>query len=401
MPKNILNDVIPSGKKTIRNLSLGNKVPMKFSKEEKEEFIPEISQKKPKKPSRTEGPHQKNHFSSLFLWIIAFIVLVSVTIFVFDFFASVTVNITPKEESASLDLSLKATKESQTGGLIFQSMTFSRDDSEIVEASGTEKVERKASGKITITNNNSTSQRLIDKTRFESQAGLIYRINSSVLVPGKTMKDGKLVAGSVDVTVYADTIGEKYNSGFTTFTIPGFKGDPRYKTITAISKTEMTGGFSGYEKSVPKVLLDAAISKIRTRLAVDIVTEAKSQIPDGYVLFDGSYSVSYSDLPNSSQDDSSVKVNERATFKGIIFSKTILSNVVAKQVLKDYDGGDVYIEGIEKLSFSLKDKNVLDNLNASSIELSLKGPGRFIWLLDTKKMKNELVGISRAIIPLF
>lgn len=393
MAKNILNDVIPSGRKTIRNLSLDNKVPIKISNEEKEEFIPEISPKKQKKSQKTG---KRGGFSNLFFWIIAFVVLVVAVVLISELFSSVTVNITPKEETSEIDISMKAVKESQTGGLVFQSMTFSRDDSEVVEASSTQKVDRKASGRITILNTNSASQKLLDKTRFESPAGLIYRINSPVLVPGKTVKDGKTEPGSVDVVVYADSYGEKYNLGFTTFTIPGFKGDPRYKTITAISKTEISGGFSGYEKAVSKEVSNSAISKIRQRLAVDIVTEAKTQIPEGYVLFDNSYIVDYSDLPNTTQSESSVKINERAVFRGVIFDKTSLSNEIAKQTLKDYDGNNLYIKDIEKLLFNLKNKDLLENSNLSSIDFSLKGTGRFIWSVDTSKMKNDLIGIARS-----
>ena len=64
---------------------------------------------------------------------------------------------------------------------------------EIVEATAEKEVSQKASGKIIIYNNYSTvSQRLINNTRFEANSGKIYRINSSIVVPGYKKVDGKI-----------------------------------------------------------------------------------------------------------------------------------------------------------------------------------------------------------------
>ena len=110
----------------------------------------------------------------------------------------------------------------------------------------------------------SDPQRLITRTRFQSPEGLIYRIAESAVVPGKTTKNGVDTPGSIEVTVFADEAGDKYNIKKTDFTIPGFKSDAsRFKNIYARSSTDMTGGFVGKMKTILPADKATAIAKAR------------------------------------------------------------------------------------------------------------------------------------------
>src|SRR3989338_4190473 len=107
------------------------------------------------------------------------------------------------------------------------------------------------------------SQRLIANTRFEAPDGHIYRIRDSVTVPG--MKQG--VAGTVSATLYADSPGPAYNkSGGVSFTIPGFKNDPRDAKITARSEGALSGGFVGDETVVAPADLAAAKAALQKQM---------------------------------------------------------------------------------------------------------------------------------------
>ena len=188
------------------------------------------------------------------LWII---VGVSILVLFFGFsllFSGAKLVVIPKQRSVLVDATFEAFKTPRVGALGYEIMTIEIEGTNEVYANTEEFVEEKASGKITIYNNfNTSKQRLIKNTRFETPEGLIYRINESTVVPGQRIENKKVVPGSVEVVVYADEVGEKYNMGLGDFTIPWFKGDPRFDDFYARSKTEMTGGFVGEKKIVSKV----------------------------------------------------------------------------------------------------------------------------------------------------
>ncbi|MEK7554557.1 MAG: hypothetical protein AAB518_01040 [Patescibacteria group bacterium] len=132
-------------------------------------------------------------------------------------------------------------------------------------ASGKGKVNRKATGVITIWNAHGTApQSLVENTRFATPDGKIFRLTKRIVVPGATIQNGKIVPVSFDAEVAADKPGETGNIGpVSRFTIPGFAGTPKANTFYAESKTAMTGGFIG-ETAYPTA---SDISKAKTAAA--------------------------------------------------------------------------------------------------------------------------------------
>ena len=119
--------------------------------------------------------------------------------------------------------------------------------------------EEKAEGIIRIFNDYSTaSQSLVAGTRFVSDEGKLFRLVEKVVVPGQSTEKGKLIPGSVDVLVRADTAGSDYNIGVSTFSIPGFAGTPRYTAFYAKSFLAMAGGFKGESLAVSSEDLENA-----------------------------------------------------------------------------------------------------------------------------------------------
>jgi len=89
--------------------------------------------------------------------------------------------------------------------------------------------EYKATGIITIYNTYSSSpQTLVKTTRFVSEGGKLFRTTKTIVVPGADASSGKIVPGSTTVEVIASEPGNEYNIGPSTFSIPGFKGTPKY-----------------------------------------------------------------------------------------------------------------------------------------------------------------------------
>ncbi len=148
-------------------------------------------------------------------------------------------------------------------------------------------VTKKATGVITIYNAYSSApQRLVATTRFRSPDGKIFRIDSSVTVPGAKISQGTITPSSISVPVTADQTGASYNIESASFTIPGFEGSAKYKGFYGKSTEAMTGGSQGNTQG----LNDLDIQKGRADLlqsAKDLLLTELTEKSKGYVFMDG------------------------------------------------------------------------------------------------------------------
>ena len=182
----------------------------------------------------THVPEKNGRKSRGTIFSMFFALLLLAVFFIVNYFAIATIDVIPVQKSTVLGEDFYATKSETNQGLVFQFMSLEEIKSKEVPATFEQKLQRKANGKVVIYNAYSaTPQRLIKNTRLESADRKIFRINDSVVVPGVTTVKGEVVPGSVEVTVFADAPGKEYNIGTTNFTIPGFKGDPRYTKFSA------------------------------------------------------------------------------------------------------------------------------------------------------------------------
>jgi hypothetical protein len=341
------------------------------------------------------GNNKNGRFSRFGVWVIAGVSLLILFFVISLLFGGAKVEITPRQESVVIDGVFKAFREGMTGELDFEVMTITRSVSKEVEATGEEFVEEKASGKITIFNNYGTaSQRLIKNTRFETPDGLIYRIKDAVTVPGRTTVGGSTVPGSLEVTVYADKEGPKYNAGLTDFTIPGLKGDPRFSKIFARSKTVMTGGVSGVVRKASASDLAAARSSLDKELNAKLLEEALSVKPEGFLLLNNSYIInSEAKTENSSGDK--VLVTEEGTFYGFIFDEGKFAEFVGINTIATYTGGKVELIGTEDLEFNILDASSISPESEEELSFSLSGPTKVVWSYDELALREDLAGQSK------
>ena len=71
------------------------------------------------------------------------------------------------------------------------------------------------------------------KHTYKSQTPIIFRIPKTVTIPGAKLESGELIPGKLEMEVTADNAGEKYNIEPSDFTIPGFKGSPKFEKFYA------------------------------------------------------------------------------------------------------------------------------------------------------------------------
>ena len=199
-------------------------------------------------------------------WILGTSTVVVSVILIMNYFAGATITVIPKKLTVPMEQKISTLKQPLNGELPFAIMKITLEETREVPATGEKTVTSKASGKIYVYNTQSTAQRLIKNTRFQNPTGKIYRINDSIIVPKATTKNGAIVPGSIEVTVYADEAGPDFNSDPTDFTVPGLKGSAIYEKVYARSKGPLSGGESGTIKSVSDLDLKQASEDLRVQL---------------------------------------------------------------------------------------------------------------------------------------
>src|SRR3989344_4964252 len=415
MKKNILQDVIPP-KKSIRNIELPSRArkiiekpteidpPKRILKEERASkpkiFIKKTEEIRPQQEAELmssykyedNGPVKSSKkIRYVLMGILGVVLLFGIS----ALFKSAEIKITPKQEIKALDEIFTAKKDATTG-LGFQLVTITKDVEKTVEATSEQKVERKATGRIIIYNNYGTaSQKLVATTRFQTDEGLIFRLINNVVVPGRTTKDGKTVAGSIEVSVEADKIGEAYNIGLKDFTISGFKGDPKYNQIYARSKTIMTGGFSGLQKVVSKEVMASAEAELENQLKVSLSKDIVSQIPSNFVLYESSLSYKFDPVTQANGVSGGAVIKKRGIANAIILDKGSLSRAIMTKVLPPASNDVVKIINLEKLSFAFAEPNPFNPSTSNTATFSLKGQPNFVWVFDENKLKSDLLGLSK------
>ncbi|OGG55412.1 hypothetical protein A3D62_00020 [Candidatus Kaiserbacteria bacterium RIFCSPHIGHO2_02_FULL_49_11] len=377
------DDIVPSGDRSIRKIAIHRKRASAERKPPKEE-----------EPPRYEG--RKRRSSRVGLWIVAF---VSIAILGFAFtllFSGAKVVVTPKQRTVLVDSQFSAFKTPSVGELGYEIMTVTKEGSAEAAPSGESNVEEKASGTITIYNDYSTApQRLIRNTRFQTPEGLIYRINESIVVPGQSKSGTTVSPGSIEVVVYADESGEKYNIGQTDFTIPGFKGDPRFEKFYARSKTDMTGGFSGIRKVVSADDEQRARTDIQNNLRSQLQNDVSSQKPQGFELFEDGLFVTFESLPSEEKGDN-VLIKEKATLYGVLFNQEAFAKFLAQNTVAGFEGEQVAINDTSELLFAVLEKDKIRPWEDEKFQFTLKGNAHVVWVFDQGVLKSDLAGKSKG-----
>lgn len=387
MTRNIVQDVLPPDRRSIRNIPL----PSRRSKEEKVKL--------PIHTSKTPPPERNSkRRTPIAVWIIAALSVIALLFVVISLFVGATVKVVPQTEEVLFNnaIILTASRDAESKNTVpFEIMTVGKEKGKEVPATTEVDAQVKASGTVIVYNNYSAeSQRLVKNTRFETPGGLIYRVTESVVVPGKTTRDGKVTAGSVEAAVYADEPGEKYNIGLTDFTLPGFKGSPQYNGFYARSKTPMTGGFVGKVKEVQQGTLSETKEEIEAALMSELLTEAKNQLPEDYILYDGGVYYSFEDLPQGAGSATTAEIREKGILYGAIFKRNDLINYLAQNMIPEFASEADFL-GLEDLALSVKEKNNSNPEKMTEIKFTFDGNGIFVALFDTEKLKVDLSGRER------
>lgn len=334
------------------------------------------------------------------VWVFVLVSLGVLCFAVLTLFSGASINIQPKNVTVELSSEeFSASYEgSSSGDIKYEVIEISEEEEKMVESSGIEKVEEKASGKIMIYNDyKRSSQKLIENTRFKAPNGLIYKIKGAVRVPGQHVERGELVPGELEVKVYADEVGSKYNLGKgAEFTIPGLKGTELYDGFYAKAVTNIFGGVSEVRPVLSSEDKQQALENWKTELREGLKEKAFSQVPEGFHLYE-EVGKTYTEISSVKQaGEGKAKIKMRATFAGALLPKSDLARMVASSKVEDYNDSPVYLKEVEDYKLSLKDPQNFDSMSKKPFKFVLDGEALLVWKINTEEFKTDLAGEDKT-----
>ena len=397
--------VVPVRRKSIRD------IPIPENRRRSESSIPTFPPKETPPPVSPSHNFNLNNFSReekiisrsprRGLWIAVGFSILILIFAALSFFNGATLSYVPKSLAISFDNDIFTARKTGENGPFYSVVKLSKDKGLVVPASGEVEVSRKSSGTIVVYNNATVEpQRLVENTRFQTPDGLVYRIAKAIVIPGKKTVSGVSQPGTIEVTVYADVAGDKYNVGLSDFTLPGLSGSSRFTTIYARSKTAMSGGFVGLEKVVSDQDEKEARANLEVALREELIAEGRAQVPEDFVLLPTLSIVTFEDLPQTEvSEEDQTTINLRGNLEGVTFRKSDLSTNLALEKTTLASGELVDIRELDSLNLAFVKDATPDLLTVDQISFSVTGNATVIWRSDEVALKSDLVGKSKRDLP--
>jgi hypothetical protein len=357
----------------------------------------------PPPPSMHVRPKaRKGNFRWMLVTFGIILVVAAVGFVASTYFSRATFTIVPKSVPVAVNgtiVAQHAASATAGDGLIYETITVRSTATTTVPASDGPSVSTKAQGRVTIYNAYSeSSQQLIAGTRIANSSGKVYRLTGSVVVPGYSENR---TPGSVVATVVADQPGQLYNinKGEATddFKFLGYQGTPRYDSFYARLASDITGGYEGKKKTVAESTIASSTATLKALLTASLTTQAEQAIPEGYIMFDSMYTVSFSEPNVGGDDPTKAEISLAGTFNGIIFKKDKLaSRLAGNQAVSSFGKFDFDTPGMESLTMTIA--NPKDFSPERKTSLLIRGNGNFKirGIIPVTEIKDKLAGVPLA-----
>ncbi len=326
------------------------------------------------------------------LYFFALISLLSVGLLLaYLFFPKVTVKITPYTTEEKIESSLRGVTSGGESLDTTQVRLLERDISVKVTGTATDtsaSTTEKARGTLVIYNDFSADpQSLVATTRFETSDGKVFLLEKSTTIPGKTS-----APGAIEVNVIADQAGSDFNIEPTTFTIPGFKGTPKFDKITGKSTKAMAGGGTGGSEvhAIARADLDKAEAAARTEAEKSFMTDLEGSRVPGEFFLKESLELTPQDSGNRPREGLKGETFEyERTYKAKAFlvQENMLKQKIEAAAQKESNGVRLEITKID-----LDYGEIAPNFTDSTVSIRLHALVHKQALIDSDAIKMKLLG---------
>ncbi len=345
----------------------------------------------------TDGNKKKK--KTLWYALMIFFLIVGGGVLVSTLTGGADVTVYPKHREPNVNATFEAFANPQPEELAYEIMTLDAEGERQVSAKGKEEVKKQAEGTILIYNKHQTKPiRLVTNTRFESN-GLIFRIKDAAVVPGYTKDEtGKILPGVVTAEVFADEPGEQYNLPPSTFTIPGFAGEPEFDNIYGESVESFTGGFDGPRFIIDDKELQTAKQALQMELRNSLLERIDAEKPAGLIFFPGAVTFTYQTLPSVAYGEDLATIKERVTMRIPLFKASEFASFIANATVPGYENEPVRITDTSVLTFEYTSAttSASDISTQTSLSFKLTGRPQIVWEYDAEKLKADLANANKT-----
>jgi hypothetical protein len=185
---------------------------------------------------------------------------------------------------------------------------------------GKESPAERYGGMMIIYNKKSENQSLVNKTRFESASGHIFRIQEAVNIPA---------GGSIEAYVVAEEIGEDYKELPGRFILPGFKNEfSRSRVYGELKEPMEKKSITSYV--VSQEILNNANNEIVAGLKKDALHKLKNLLVDDEELDETSIIteiISYESSKDVGDEAKNFEYTVKLKVIGIVFDRAELLNL--------------------------------------------------------------------------
>lgn len=298
------------------------------------------------------------------VYIIAgFVVCITIFTLVSTIFSRLTIDFKPRAESMSLQNITVSFDTSVSQILIPQKvipaerLEFTKKLKQEYPTTGKQYVEAKAKGRVRVYNSYSSSpQKLVIFTRFTSDSGVLFRLTSTIIVPGAKIQEGKIIPQYIEADLVADQAGDNSNvDGQINLKIPGFKDTPKYTTFYATAISGFSGGFKGESRVISKDDLQKAQADVTKNIYDAIQNEMLQKIPKDFKFIDGLKEVAITKVisPDVGSPVDNFAVEAEAQGRVLMFREQDVVALVQKLILQG-DDTKKYVDGSADLTYQVQ-----------------------------------------------
>jgi len=382
---------------------LGNKNRLDFEKEKTLEKMYAVREKNVKEPAAPVSGSERK-IKKIFLMFVGLCALVFVGVAVYLFLPSAKIIIEPNITKNKIDLDLNGVVGSaEINQTNIPIRVINKEESVALSyevKGGSAVAGKKAHGNVVIYNEYDNSpQTLIATTRFESKDGKIFRLVKNVVVPGTSTIAGEVKPGAITAEIIADEPGPDYNIEPTDFTIPGFKGGPKYVKFYAKSTEPMAGGSIEGETAggaVSQNDIDSAKQKTETSLKEQLIKTVDDELKNNEVALEQTQKITIT------KSGAGVKVGDMvgefeytaiASIYVLVFSENDVRNAIEQSLVNEQS------QDVKKDIFKIEYGTADADFEKNTLKLKVYGEITSTPIIDKEQIKSELLGKTDEQLP--
>ena len=239
-----------------------------------------------------------------------------------------------------------------------QVVTFSKDVTTPFTPTGTQDAGTKASGTMTIVNNDTEAHDFVTGTRFAAPDGNVFRTTADSHVDAASASivnhQPVIVASKSSVPVTADANGGTYNEAPAKYTIPGLSSDQQQYTYG--QGAQMSGGTTKTVTIVSQSDIDTAQTALLAKDESSAQKSLDANLPAGDHLLDSSIkqtAVNPVSTPALGQPGSTASLALKITYTELAVKQSEFSSIIQAAELRQVGTtNQIYDDGIGSATIS-------------------------------------------------